>query len=175
MNLTEIPLHSKLVFDGILLKVYRDQVAMPDGQEKIREMIKHPGAAVIVPHLGDNRFVLVRQYRYALKRETLEFPAGRIDNGEDPQECARRELTEETGYQAGKMEPLFQIHPAPGYSDELLWIFKASDLVPGFTNPDPDELVTTVEMSLDELVELFRKCEITDSKTVNAIMFLKCF
>ena len=73
------------------------------------------------------------------------------------------------------MEPLFQIHPAPGYSDELLWIFKASDLVPGFTNPDLDELVTTVEMSFDELVELFRKGEITDSKTVNAIMFLKCF
>jgi len=175
VNLIEKFLRGEIVFDGKLLEVHRDIVAMPDGHEEVREVIRHSGAAVIIPSLGDDKYVLVRQYRHALGRETLEFPAGRLDPGENPADCALRELTEETGYRAGKLEFLFNVHPAPGYTDELLWIYHASELTPGESRPDPDEIVFMVEMSLDELLHRFKNGEITDSKTLNALLYLKCF
>lgn len=173
VDLTERFLHGERVYDGKLLKVHRDTVAMPNGHEEVREVIRHCGASVIVPHLGDDRYVLVRQYRYALGRETLEFPAGRLDPGEEPLDSARRELKEETGYLATRWEELFQIHPAPGYSDERLWIYLAEDLQAGQNSPDPDELVLVVEMSLDEILRRLKKGEITDSKTVAALLYLQ--
>jgi len=175
MDLKEKFIKGRRVYDGKLLKVHRDVIAMPDGRQKIREVIRHSGASVIVPHLGNYRFVMVRQFRYALGRETLEFPAGRLDVGEDPLICARRELKEETGYSAGRWEEMLMIHPAPGYSDEQLWIFKAEELKPGKNNLDSDELVQVVELSLDELMERLSKGKITDAKTVTALLFLKCW
>ena len=175
MDLTEKFIRGEQVFAGKLLKVYRDVISMPDGHEEIREVLRHPGAAVIVPHLGENRYVLVRQYRYALQKETIEFPAGRLDPGEDPLSCAQRELVEETGYRAERFNYLFKIHPASGYTDELIHVYKAENLVEGVSNPDPDEVVLTVQKSFDELLEMVRNGEITDSKTANALLFLQCF
>lgn len=175
MDFTEKFLRGKRVYDGKLLKVHRDVIAMPDGHEEVREVIRHTGAAVIVPHLGDGLYILVRQYRYALGCETLEFPAGRLDPGEDPLESARRELQEETGYQARRWDLLFQLHPAPGYSDERLWIYLAEDLQPGQSSPDADELLLTVKMSLDEALNKLRAGQITDAKTVAALLFLKAY
>ena len=172
MDLTEKYLRGERVYDGKVLKVHSDIVAMPDGHEEVREIIRHSGAAVVVPQLDENRFVMVRQFRYAINRETLEFPAGRLDPGESPLECARRELAEETGYQARQWDYLFSIHPAPGYSDEQLWLYRARDLLPGQQNPDPDEIVLVTERSMDELQHKLEKGEITDSKTVSALLYL---
>ncbi len=175
MDLTEKFIRGEQVFAGKLLNVFRDVVTKPDGHEEVREVMRHPGAAVIIPHLGNNRYVLVRQYRYALRQATIEFPAGRLDPGEDPLDCAERELAEETGYRTDNLEFLFKIHPAPGYTDELIYVYKAENLIKGPTDPDPDEVVLTIEKTLDELLNMLKKGEITDSKTVNAILFMHCF
>jgi ADP-ribose pyrophosphatase len=174
-DLNETLLRSEPVYDGVLLKVFRDFVAMPDGHEEIREVIRHPGASIVIPHLGDHRYVMVHQYRHAVGRVTLEFPAGRLDPDENPVTCAVRELAEETGYAAGRLEHLFSIHPAPGYSDELIYVFKAEDLKPGRSHPDPDECLAIAEVTLEELQERFRQREITDSKTLNALFYLQLF
>ncbi len=174
-DLRETFLRGEPVYNGVLLKVFREVVAMPDGHEEIREVIRHPGASIIIPHLGNHRYVMVRQYRHAVSRVTLEFPAGRLDPGEDPAACAARELAEETGYTAGRIEPLFSIHPAPGYSDELIYIFRAEDLKPGRSRPDPDEYLAVVEITLEELQDRFQRGEITDSKTLNALFYLQLF
>jgi len=173
LNLTESFLHGQRVYDGKLLKVHRDIVRRPDGKEEVREVLRHPGAAVVVPHLGQNRFVLVRQFRYAINRETLEFPAGRLDPDEEPLVCAQRELSEETGYIAGQWKHLFSLHPAPGYTDERLEIFLAEQLQPGPTNPDDDENLVIVEGDLDQLIQWFREGKITDAKTGAALLYLK--
>jgi ADP-ribose pyrophosphatase len=173
MKLTEEFLHGERVYDGKLLKVHRDVVRLPSGKEEIREVIRHPGAAVVVPHLGGGRFVLVRQFRYALNRETLEFPAGRLDASESPLRCAKRELAEETGYLSKRWKRLFTLHPAPGYTDEILHIFLAESLQPGASHPDDDENLLIVEATLEQLLNKLRKGQITDSKTSAAILFLK--
>ncbi|MFH1734891.1 MAG: NUDIX hydrolase [bacterium] len=158
-----------------MLQVHRDVVALSDGHEEVREIMRHPGASVIIPDLGDGRLVLVRQFRYALDRETLEFPAGRLDPGEDPETCAKRELAEETGYQAGKLDFLLKIHPAPGYTDELIYIYRASEMTAGKAHPDSDEELFTVEITVDELVEKLQQGILTDSKTINALLYYRCF
>lgn len=175
MNFKETFLRGDCVFDGKLLKVYRDVIATPDGCEEIREIIRHPGAAVIVPQLDDGRFVLVRQFRYALGRETLEFPAGKLDPGEKPLICAERELEEETGYKAKNWELLLKTHPLPGYSDELHWIYRARHLIPGARNPDPDEWVRVETSSAEDLLDLMQKGDITDGKTITAFLYVTCF
>lgn len=175
VDLKETFLRGELVFDGNLLKVHRDVVSLAEGSKRIREVIRHPGAAVIVPHLGGGRYVLVRQYRYALGRETLEFPAGRLDPHEDPLSCARRELTEETGYTAERWKRLFAMHPAPGYSDEELVIFMADDLQPGEAHVDSDEPLEVIQATYEELLNLLKQGKISDSKTVAAILYLEAF
>ncbi|TKJ37627.1 ADP-ribose pyrophosphatase [candidate division LCP-89 bacterium B3_LCP] len=164
-----------LVFDGKLLKLHRDIIRKPDGREEIREVIRHPGAAVIVPRLRDGRFVLVRQFRYALNRETVEFPAGKLDPGEDPLFCAQRELKEETGYYADDLKLLLKMQPAPAYSDEILWIYSAEDLTAGKNSPDSDELVSVELYTMDALFALYKRGEISDGKTVAALLHCKLF
>ncbi len=175
MDLNERCQHSEKVYDGKLLQIYRDLVTLANGHEEVREVIRHPGAAVVVPHLGKGRYLLVRQFRYALRRETLEFPAGRLEPGEQPLDCARRELREETGYIAQRWTHLFSLHPAPGYSDELLEIFLAEGLTAGPSQPDEDEQVLAVQVSLKELLERFKAGRITDAKTNSALLYLKAF
>lgn len=175
MDLTEKLKRSQKVYEGKLLHVYRDVVTLSSGAEEVREIIRHPGAAVIAARRADGRFVLVRQYRHPIGRETLEFPAGRMDPGEDPLDCARRELEEETGYSAAGWRELFTMHPAPGYTDELLHIYLAEDLQDGQNHPDDDEQVAVTEAGLDELLEWIREGKITDSKTLSAILYLKTF
>ena len=174
-NLRETFLSGQRVFDGKLLKVHRDVVRLLNGHEEVREVLRHPGAAVVVPHLGQNRFVLVRQFRYAINRETLEFPAGRLDPEEEALVCAQRELSEETGYAARRWQHLFSLHPAPGYTDERLEIFLAEELQPGSTNPDDDENLVTVEVNLDKLIEWLQEGKITDAKTCTALLYLKAY
>jgi ADP-ribose pyrophosphatase len=175
VQLTETFQRGEKTFEGKLLQVHRDIVRMPNGREEIREVLRHPGAAVVVPHLGGGRYVLVRQYRYAIGAETVEFPAGRLDGEEDPLACARRELAEETGFTAQRWKLMFRLHPAPGYTDELLYIYLADGLQEGKNHPDADELVESEQATLEQLVIWFQEGKITDAKTAAAILFLKAF
>jgi ADP-ribose pyrophosphatase len=168
-SLQETPLSSESVFDGVLLKVHRDAVRLPDGSDGIREYIRHPGAVLIVAQRPDGRLLLVRQFRYALGRSVLEMPAGRIEPGEDLETCARRELVEETGFEAQDWRHLGTIHPCLGYSDERIEIFLARDLTEVGARPDEDEFLQILSMDLDALEEAVRAGEITDAKTLCAL------
>lgn len=138
---------------------------------KITERIKidHPEAAAVVPFLDSKRILMVRQWRYAIERETLEIPAGKADPGENPETCAYRELEEETGYRAERLLPLFSYYPAIGYSDEVIRIYGASGLIRLGSNPDEDEISKLEVVELDQVLDLILKGEIQDGKTVIGI------
>lgn len=163
---------SRAVFEGRLLTLTVDEVELGDGRRATREVVHHPGAVAIAPLLGDGRMVLVRQYRHPAGRVLLEIPAGTLAPGETPEACAHRELIEETGYRAGKLEPLFACYLAPGYSTELIRIFVASVLQPAEQATDEDETVEVVTYPLDELRRMIRDGRIQDAKTICAILAL---
>ena len=131
-----------------------------------RTMLVHPGAAVIVPQLPDGRLLLIRQYRFAVQREILEFPAGTLDPGEDPAGCARREIAEETGYAADLWKPLGPLLPAPGFADEIQHGFFASGLQPAERNLDEDECIEVVPHSVPDVERLITTGELLDAKSI---------
>lgn len=165
-DLFEEEIDSSPVFDGALLKVRRDRVRLPDGKEAIREYIKHPGAAVIIAFLDNGNLLLERQFRYPLHRVFIEMPAGKIDAWETPLQCAKRELLEETGYSAENWREIATIHPCIGYSDERLIYFEASGLKFSKKNTDDEEFIEHFELPLAEALDMVKKGEITDAKTV---------
>lgn len=167
--LEEIQLDSVLVYDGVLLKVRRDRVSLPDGNESVREYICHPGAVVVLAVLPDGRLLFERQFRYPLRRAFLELPAGKIDAGEDLLTCARRELREETGYEAAEWRHLGVMHPCIGYSDERIEIFLARGLTHVGDALDDGEFLEIVSFSLDEIISAVHRGEITDGKTIVAL------
>jgi len=167
--LAEKTLSTEQIFDGVLLKVYRDEVELPDGRASVREYIRHPGAAVMIPVREDGSIVFERQYRYPVGAEMVELPAGKIDPGESPQQSAERELLEETGYRGGQFISLGKLHPGIGYSDEQIFIYLVTDLEYHQENQDSDEFIETFEWSLEEGLEAIRTGVITDAKTIIAL------
>jgi ADP-ribose pyrophosphatase len=170
-KLAEKTLHSELVFQGRFLKVYRDQVQLPDGGIGHREYITHPGAAAILPILDSGEILLVEQYRHALKKVFFEIPAGKKDRGEDPEKTAHRELEEETGFKASKLEYMTVIHPVIGYANEAIYLYKATGLIQGPQRLDPGEFLELKKFSSEELKEKVKKGEITDVKTLTALFW----
>ena len=168
-QLTESQVESAKVFDGVLLQVYKDRVVLPDGRESVREYIRHPGAAVMIPLLKTGELIMERQYRYPLRQELLELPAGKIDAGEDPVESARRELLEETGYRGGRFTRLGVVHPCIGYSDEVIYIYLVENLTFHSERQDKDEFIETFRIGLQDAVEGIRAGRITDGKTITGI------
>jgi ADP-ribose pyrophosphatase len=154
------------VFEGVLLHVYQDTVLLPNGNRSIREYIKHPGAAVVIPHLGNHQILLIRQYRYPIRQIVLELPAGKIDPGESPEMTIQRELTEETGYQANWLKPIAPIHTCVGYSDEIIHLYWADQLTPASRLPDADEFIETTTYSISQAMSLVHNGQITDAKTL---------
>ncbi|MFH1212667.1 MAG: NUDIX hydrolase [Candidatus Neomarinimicrobiota bacterium] len=165
-NFEETKLDSRKVFDGRLLKVYRDTVRLPGGQTSNREWIKHPGAAVVIPYLGSGRILLVRQFRYPVGQVMTELPAGKIDPGESPSATIRREMAEETGFVPQKLNEIGLIHTCVSYSDERLYLFWATELEKCSATPDEDELIETVSLDIADALDLVYQGKITDAKTV---------
>jgi len=174
-HLKEITLQSEEVYSGIFLKMKRDQVRLPDGQTATREYLTHPGAVAIVPILPDGRLVLERQYRYPIEQAVIEIPAGKLDPHEDPLECAKRELQEETGYIAKEWVFLGRIHPVISYSTEFIDIYLAQDIQPGPAKLDDEEFLDVFAATLEELESWIEQGIITDVKTIISTYWLKAF
>jgi ADP-ribose pyrophosphatase len=155
---------------GKSFSVNLDEVKLPSGRIKERIRVEHPDASAVVPFTDDGRIILVKQFRYSIQEMTLEIPAGKIDPGESAENCATRELTEETGYSTSNLEFLMTYVPAIGYSSERLFIYKATQLtkVEGY-NPHIDEISNLEILSLDEILAKIQSGEIVDGKTIVAI------
>jgi ADP-ribose pyrophosphatase len=162
----ETLVESGAVFDGKLLRVRRDRVRLPDGKEATREYILHPGAAIILPVLDDGRVVLVRQYRYPVAVETLEFPAGKIDAGESSRSTAERELLEETGYRTARIEFAFSILPCVGYADERIDFYLATGLTYVGHPGEEGEFLAAETMRLEDLLALADSGGLAEAKTL---------
>lgn len=173
-QLREIPFSSETIYDGKILHVERWQVTCPNGREATREIVVHKGAAAVVPVYEDGTTLLVRQHRVAVDRMTLEIPAGKLDSvGEDPLDCAVRELREETGLSAKTMTHMTTILTTPGFCTEKIAIYLAQGLSQGDTHPDEDEFLGLIRMPLDEAVSLVMRGEIRDSKTICGLMMAR--
>lgn len=171
---------SRRVYEGRVLNLDIDQVKFPDGSEGELEVIRHPGASAVVPLLddpdvADPRIVLLRQYRYAAGGFVYEIPAGRLEQGESPVDCARRELEEETGYRAASIEPLVSILTTPGFTDERIHLFIAWGLKLGPQRHDRDEFLTSETLPRTRVMQLLERGEIPDAKTAVALLFSACF
>jgi ADP-ribose pyrophosphatase len=163
-------LKKERVYEGKLLKIDREEVALPGGKHATLESIRHPGAAAVVPFLSDGQVVLIRQYRHAAGGYLIEIPAGKLDAGEAPERCALREVEEETGYAPGRIDLLGSILTTPGFTDEVIWLYEAHDLKFVQQRLEADEVIETLLLPFSEAVARVRRGEIRDAKTVSALL-----
>lgn len=171
-DLTERQVASELLFEGKFLRALRDTVRLPDGALATREYVKHPGAVVVVALLDDGRVVLERQFRYPVGRVMIEFPAGKLDPGEDPLHCAQREMREETGYSAREWAHAGLMHLAIAYSDEVIHVYFARGLVAGAAQLDDGEFLEVISATPAELRAGVRRGDISDAKTLSCMVWL---
>jgi len=157
---------------GKFLHYCLDEVMLSNGHISTREMVTHPGAVGIVAVTPEQELVLVKQYRYPVQSVLYEIPAGKLETGEDPAEAAQRELAEETGYNAGNWEKLTSLYTAPGFSNEFMHLYLATNLVPKKAHPDPDEIITYDTIPLSKVQQMVVNGEIKDGKTVIAVLWL---
>ena len=167
-------LKRELKYEGVVVDIYSDTVALPNGNTAHWDFIHHDGAAAVVPVRSDGKILMVRQYRNALDRATLEIPAGKVDSPDEPKiECARRELEEETGYRGGNLQYLISVNTTVALCDELIEIYVATNLTPIGQHLDEDEFVDVEACDLEELCRMIYAGEMRDSKTVAAILAYK--
>jgi ADP-ribose pyrophosphatase len=161
----------KCVFKGKLLRVYIGKERLPHGYVATFEMIKHPGASLIVPFLSKDKMIMLRQLRPVIGSYIYELPAGTLDKNESPLSCARREIIEETGYSAGKFTLLGKIYPVPGYSTEKIFIYKAERLKKKERVAEKDEVIESHIFTKSRIKDLFKRGRIIDAKTICALTF----
>jgi ADP-ribose pyrophosphatase len=170
---------SRRVYTGRVVSLDVDTVRFPNGTEGELEMIRHSGASAVVPVLEvpneETKVILIRQYRYAAEGYVFEIPAGRLEEGEAPEACARRELKEETGYTAETVTPLTTIFTTPGFTDERIHLFLASGLRPGESNLESDEVLDLHPVSIGDALEMIRSGAISDGKTISALLYVAQF
>jgi ADP-ribose diphosphatase len=166
-----ISMQNKKVFNGKYLQVYTSQKKLPDGRLSYFEEVKHPGASLVVPFDGE-KIVFIRQYRGVIGKHIWELPAGTLDPGETPYSCAKREVTEETGYKVKNLKKIGQIHSVPGYSNEVITIYSAECTMKVKTDMDPDEVIKVRLFQKKEVRSLFKNGKITDAKTIAALAFV---
>jgi ADP-ribose pyrophosphatase len=172
-HLIETPVKQETLFEGDFLRARRDTVRLPNGGTATREYIVHPGAVVVIPLLDDGRVLVERQFRYPVGRVMIEFPAGKLDPGEDPLACGRRELLEETGYSGGEWARAGALHLAIAYSTEIIHIYFARNLRQGPAQLDEDEFLEAKAMDVNDLYAACRSGEVTDAKTLTCVMWLQ--
>ena len=172
-RLKETKILSEQKFSGRLIDLYLDQVELPNGETTTREWIDHPGAVCLIPILPDGKICLIRQFRYGPGEEFIEIPAGKLDAGEAPLDCAYRELEEETGYRTNKLTLLTNIHPAIGFSNEKMWMYLAEELELSKKKLDEDEFLELLPTPLNKALEWVLSGKITDVKTIIGIMWMK--
>ena len=168
-------LDSRRVFDGVVFDVDRDRLVEENGIEIVREVVRHPGGAGALPLFDDGRVALVRQYRRPARRELLEIPAGRIEDGETPEMCAAREIEQETGFRAGRIEKLAEFYSTPGFCEEKLHVYLATALISSSQALDHDELIEVVYLPFSEAVKMAECGGIEDSKTIIALLMTEKF
>ncbi len=170
---------SMRVYNGRVISLDIDEVRFPDGSIGSLEMVRHPGASAVVPLLDadadDPEVLLIRQYRYAANGYLYEIPAGRLDVGESPMECAHRELSEETGYRAERVEQLFTMYTTPGFTDEKIHLFLATGLTAGESHREADEFMELVPTKMSRALSMIEQGEIQDAKTALALLFAAGF
>ncbi len=169
MEFEEKTLNSNVVYDGKVMTVVKDEIELGDGQKSFREIIIHSGGVVIVAMKDKETILLVKQYRYALKSTNLELPAGKLEVGENPDNAAKRELEEETGYSAKIWKPLGYINTTPGICTEKLYLYFATELDFVGEHPDDGEIIKCYEYKLSDVFEMIKEGEINDSKTICAL------
>lgn len=173
MDMTQKVVKTKEIFDGRVVKLRVDTVQLPDGRLAEREIMKHPGGVGVIAIDEDKNVLMVRQFRDAAKRIMLEIPAGKLEYGENPLECGKRELVEETGFRAAKFEHLGEFFVTPAYCEERINIYLASELTKECQNLDDGEFVEVEKISLDTLFDMVMHNEIADAKTIIAVLKAK--
>ena len=157
---------TKSIYKGRVVNLNLETVTLPNGATVELELIHHPGAAAVVPMKDDKTVLLIRQYRHAAGGYILEIPAGKLDSGEDPRDCAARELEEEIGFRASSLEPLISFYTTPGFTDEIIHVFKATGLTQGTQNLDHDEVLDVIELPLERAIAQIEDGTIRDGKTI---------
>lgn len=171
MDFEEKTIEKNVLYSGRILELRKDKVMLPDGKESIREIIDHSGGSAILCE-KDGKVLMVRQFRYAYKETVWEIPAGKINRGEDPLNTAFRELEEECGVKAEKMELLFTVYPSPGYTSEVIRIYRATGLTEGKGRLDEDEFLTAEWVEKPRLSKMIKNGEIKDAKTLIALLYI---
>ncbi len=173
--LEEKTIKTEQIFNGKVISLQVDDVELPNGKNSKREIVKHPGAVAVIPLTDDNKIVMVEQFRKPLEKAIVEIPAGKLEKGEDPELCAKRELEEETGYVCGEIEKLVSFYTSPGFADEILHIYAARKLskIENPAIPDEDEFVDVIELTLEEAQAYIADQKIHDAKTVYAVQYLQ--
>jgi ADP-ribose pyrophosphatase len=167
-------INRELIHKGAIIDYYQDTIKIPNGNVAKWDFIKHKGAAAVIPVKEDGKIIMVRQYRNALDRETLEIPAGGLNSTEEPTDAAAmRELEEETGYKTDQLELLISLRTTVAFCNEKIDVYVATDLKPSKQHLDEDEYLDVVSYSIDELVQMIYDCKIQDSKTVAALLAYK--
>ena len=167
-------LSSEPIFDGKIVRLRVDTVLLPNGAKSTREVVDHDNAVVIVPVDSEDNVLLVRQYRYPVEATLLEAPAGIIEDSEDPDEAAQRELQEETGYASRSLTPMGGFWSSPGFCTEFMYAYLARDLVPSPLSPDDDEFIEVERQPISRIPQLIRLGEIQDAKTIAALLMTTC-
>lgn len=163
-------IESQRIFSGVVFDVDRDRLREPGGQEIIREVVRHVGGAGGLPVFEDGRVALVKQYRHPASKELLEIPAGKIEGGEQPVECAAREIEQEIGFRAGRIEKLAEFYSTPGFCAERLYVYLATELTRSAQSLDHDEFVEVIYLPLAKAIKMAESGEIEDSKTIIALL-----
>jgi ADP-ribose pyrophosphatase len=164
---------SSIVHQGRVFALHRDRVTLPNGLDTTLDIIRHPGAAAIVPVTAQGSVLLIRQFRYAMDGNIWEIPAGTMEPGESPLACAQRELAEEIGVSAARWHKLVELMPLPAYSDEIIHLYRAEELLPVKQHLDPDEILEIHEFSYGDALEMIRTGVIRDAKTIAGLLMAK--
>lgn len=172
-DLTEKTLRTKTIYEGKIINVYVKDVLLPNGKESKREVVEHPGAVAVIAKTDDNKYLFVKQFRKPLERTIVEIPAGKLEKNEDPKETAKRELYEETGYMCETLEYIVSFYTSPGFANEIIHLYEASNLTEGKQHTEEDEFVDVLKLTLDEAQQLIQTQEIFDAKTLYAIQYLQ--